>query len=61
MDKNIEIINPPLDITNNFLCEIYFYTMQKTTLPKVFPIKVKTPINPILNLSHSILNSFTQL
>ena len=35
--------------------------MQKTTLPKVFHIKVKTPINPILNLSHSILNSFTQL
>ena len=35
--------------------------MQKTIPPKVFPIKVKTPIKPILNLSHSSPNSLIQL
>jgi hypothetical protein len=61
VDKKAEIINPILHKINVVLCGRYFCKIQKTTLPKVFPTKIKTPINPILNLSHSIPNSLTQL
>lgn len=57
----IERLNPTLDINNIFLCVKYLAIIEKTTLPDVFPIKVNTPINPIINLLHSIPNSLTQL
>ena len=58
---NIERLKPKLDIIKIFLCDKYFVIIEKTILPIVLPINVNTPIKPILNLSHSILNSLTQL
>jgi hypothetical protein len=58
---NIERLKPTLEESNIVLCVKYLVIIEKTILPIVFPMKVKTPINPILNLSHSILYSLTQL